>query len=586
MKTFNTLFTQFALVVLVLNSYSMVAQKEPGYLKNQTPTYNEIIKTYKKLDAINDIALLKEIGKTGIGKPLHLFVIDIDKNFKPTSNKRVIFINNGIHPGEACGIDACIQFSKDLLSDKLNQKEILKNVIICIVPVYNIGGCLNRNSTSRQNQNGPELHGYRGNGKNLDLNRDFIKCDSKNAKSLVKTFHYWDPDIYIDTHSSNGSDYQYVMTLVNNQVDKLGSTMSLFLKTYVLDNMYDHMKKAGYEMSPYVETFQWFYPPDSGIVAFFDNARNAVGFAGTFNSLGFFTETHMLKPYHKRVLSTYQFIVGMCGVVNKYSLKLKKTRQEAIEETKNQKEFPVKWSLDKKRKFSLNFKGYTAKTKTSEVTGLAFTYYDRNEPYQKNIPYYPAYKIEKTITKPEYYIIPQAYDDVIERLALNNIELKRLQKDTVLKLEAYYIEDFKTRNAYENHYMHHDVKLRSEMQKIKLYKGDYFVKTNQKGNKYIVEVLEPESDDSFFAWNFFDGCLQRKEWFSPYIFDETCKEILEKKPEIKEALAKAIEKNPKMAENGYAQMAFIHSKAIGYNKMYMRYPVFRLNDNLNSLPIN
>ena len=147
--------------------------------------------------------------------------------------------------------------------------------------------------------------------------------------------------------------------------------------------------------------------------------------------------------------------------------------------------------------------------------------------------------------------------EVIERMELNNLKYSTLQKDTSIELQVYYIEDYKTRDAYENHYMHYDVKTRTEIQKIKLYKGDFFVKTNQKSNRYIVKVLEPESDDSFFAWNFFDGCLQRKEWFSPYIFEETAKKILETQPEIKEALKKAIVENPKMAQNDYAQLLFI-----------------------------
>ncbi len=587
MKTcFNNL-TQLAFAVLLsVSSYSAIAQEQPGYLRNQTPAYHEILETYENFDNQNDITKLIKIGETDIGKPLHLFIIDLDKRFKPTTTKRVIFINNGIHPGEACGIDASIQFSKDLLSGKLNQKEILKNAIICIVPVYNVGGCLNRNSTSRQNQNGPELHGYRGNGRNLDLNRDFIKLDSKNAKSLVEAFHRWNPDVFIDTHSSNGADYQYIITLVNNQTNKLNQTLAKHLDNKMLPFMYNYLKKTGYEMTPYVETLNWNFPPDSGIVAFFDNARYAIGFTGLFNTFGFFTETHMWKPYHQRVVSTYHFIVGMSKFVNKNAKEISTIRQKARKEIANQNEFILKWSLDKTKKQSLLFKGYAAKIKTSEVTGLPRKYYDRNEPYEKEIDYFTNFKAEKSIKKPEYYIVPQAYTSVIERLDINNIEHKRLLKDTAIEVQMYYIEDFKTRNAYENHYMHYDVKVRPETQKIQFYKGDYFIRTNQKGNKYIVEVLEPESDDSFFAWNFFDGCLQTKEWFSPYIFEETAKEILEKQPEIKAALKKAIEEDPKMAQNAYAQLAFIHKNAIGYNKMYMRYPVFRINKSIGALPIN
>lgn len=575
------LFKLALIAFFLVSNYFVYAQEQKGYFNNQTPAYNEIIQTYQELDKKNENASLIEIGETDIGKPLHLFIISNDGDFDPISihkkDRRIIFINNGIHPGESCGIDASIQFVSDLLSGKLKSNEILKNTVFCIVPVYNIGGCLNRNSTSRQNQNGPELHGYRGNAKNLDLNRDFIKCDSKNAKSLVGAFHQWNPDVYIDTHSSNGADYQYVITLVTNQPDKMNPSLASFMNKNMLPFIYGFMNKADYEMTPYVESMNWNNPPDSGIVAFFDNSRYAIGFAGLFNTFAFFTETHMLKPYKERVLSTYQFILGMSEFVAQEDAQIKKIRKKAVDDTEKQSVFALKWSLDLSKKSKLNFKGYAAKTKKSEVTGLTRLYYDRNEPFEKHVDYYPHFKIDKEINKPAYYIIPQAYTDVIERLSLNNILYTKLEKDTSIEVECYYIQGFKTREAYENHYMHYNVEVEPENQKVRFYKGDFVVKTNQSGNKYIIEVLEPESDDSFFAWNFFDGCLQKKEWFSPYIFEETAKKIIESQPEIKKALAEAIRQNPEMAKNDYAQLAFIYEKGIKYNEMYNRYPVFRLN---------
>ena len=101
--------------------------------------------------------------------------------------------------------------------------------MIVIIPVYNVGGALNRGSYSRANQNGPEAYGFRGNARNLDLNRDFIKCDSRNARSFNRLFNQWKPDVFVDTHTSNGADYQYVMTLISTQKDRLGGALGEFL---------------------------------------------------------------------------------------------------------------------------------------------------------------------------------------------------------------------------------------------------------------------------------------------------------------------------------------------------------------------
>src|SRR4029079_8501687 len=121
------------------------------------------------------------------------------KNSKTT----VILINNGIHPGEPDGIDASMMLARDIVTGKLALPE---NVVLAIVPVYNIGGCLDRSKNYRVDQNGPEEFGFRGNSQNLDLNRDFIKTDSKDAKAFEFIFRAIDPDVMIDNHVSNGAD--------------------------------------------------------------------------------------------------------------------------------------------------------------------------------------------------------------------------------------------------------------------------------------------------------------------------------------------------------------------------------------------
>ena len=107
----------------MLFSVFLFGQYKPMYQENKTPTYSKVIDYYKFLAKKYDQAFLFEEGKTDIGKPLHLFVISFEKDFSPGSikkkNKRVVLINNGIHPGESCGIDASLQFATDLLSGKL-----------------------------------------------------------------------------------------------------------------------------------------------------------------------------------------------------------------------------------------------------------------------------------------------------------------------------------------------------------------------------------------------------------------------------------------------------------------------------------
>ena len=570
------------LLAVLLVQVSLAGQYKPQYKENKTPTYDQVIDAYMYLAHKYKQAVLFEEGKTDIGKPLHLFVISGDKDYSPESikkkNKRVILINNGIHPGESCGIDASLQFATDLLSGKLKAKNYLKNTLICIIPIYNVGGSLNRGPYSRMNQVGPEQHGFRGNAKNLDLNRDFIKSDSENAKSFARIFHKWQPDVFIDTHTSNGADYQYSLTLIATQSDKLNPIMANYMDHKMLPYLYKSMKESPYEMTPYVQTLKQI--PDSGIYAFNDSPRYASGYTTLFNTIGFITETHMLKPYKNRVLSTYDFILNLTEFVNKNSDELGELRQKAFDLTKKQKEFTLKWTLDKSKDSTIIFKGYEAKYKTSEITGMQRLYYDRSEPYEKKIKYYHHYKAVKTIKKPAYYIIPQAWQKLISLLKINNIKLEILSKDTIMLVNAYFIDDFKTRDAYENHYLHSNISVDTKPVQIKFYKGDFVVETNQKGNNFIMNTLEPEAVDSYFAWNFFDAILQPKEWMSDYIFEETAVKILKDHPEIKKELEEAKKTDKMLAKNHYWQLYFIYQRSKYFEKTYRRYPVFRIEDKI------
>ncbi len=212
----------------------------------ESPPYPEIIDWWKKLDARSGKVKMLTMGMTDAGYPLHLIVVSNngDYNFSNIrkNNKRIILINNGIHPGEPDGIDASMLMVRDIVANKY---KIPDNIILAIIPVYNIGGCLNRSVNYRIDQNGPIEKGFRGNSQNLDLNRDFIKCDSKDARAFAEIFHLADPDVFVDNHVSNGADYQHVMTLLTSQHNKLGGVMGEFLNKQFEPALYyvDERKK-------------------------------------------------------------------------------------------------------------------------------------------------------------------------------------------------------------------------------------------------------------------------------------------------------------------------------------------------------
>lgn len=547
--------------------------------ENETVTYYEAIDWYKKLADHHPEAKLLSYGATDAGKPLHLFVMSEDRDFDPQSvkrsGKRIVLINNGIHPGEPEGIDASIWFADDVLRNHNNMRKLLDNTVICIIPVYNVGGCLNRSAYHRSGQTTPKACGHRGNAKNLDLNRDFAKMDTRNAEAFATIFRTWDPDTFLDTHTTNGSDHQYVITLIPYQPDGLPDALGDFFREEMIPFLYEKMAAMDYEMIPYVNYMN--ESPKDGISLYVQPPRYSTGYTGLFNTLGFMTENHIYKDFPDRVRSVYYFLIALTEFTENHGDEISQLRKEANKETANRKEFAIEWELDTSRYEMIRFKGYEGEIGISPVTGLERFGYNRDKPYDVMVPFYDRHLESKTIKAPAYYILPQAWDEVVERLKINQVKMHRLSKDTAITVEQYRITDVDTREwQYNWHRYHSGVTVEPETTVVHFYAGDYVIPMNQAANRYLVEMLEPEAKDSFFRWNFFDPCLERREYYSSYGFEENAMKYLEEHPEFRKQFEEAVKNDPELAKNHRAQLGYIYNNTEWADNRTGRYPVVRV----------
>lgn len=552
------------------------AQPYERFRQNQSYDYASLIDEYKKLDEQFKTASLIPFGKSDVGKDLHVFIINSDEVFVfdsiRNSPKTVVLINNAIHPGEPCGVDASLKLAWQLLS----ANDALSNdLIIAIIPMYNVGGGLNRACCSRANQNGPEEAGFRGNARNLDLNRDFIKADAKNTRAFQRLYHSLNPDVFIDTHTSNGADYPYVMTLICTQHNKLHPLLGNYQKQVFEPALYALMKEKNYDLCPYVNTLQ--EVPDSGIVEFMESPRYSTGYTAQFHSFGFVTEAHMLKPFEERVLATHAMLLSILEFSASKREIIKELRKEAVLKSMEQEAFYLNHELDKSKHTEFLFKGYEASYKKSEITGAPRLFYNQDKPFEKPVPFYETYIGKDLVKAPKAYLIPQVWAEVVDRLQEQQVQMIPIERDTNMLVEVYYIDDFKTVSMpYEGHYLHYDMQLRKDTQLVQVFEGDFLIPTAQKHKRFILEVLEPQAIDSYFAWNYFDEILQQKEWFSAYVFEDKALEILKKNPSLKKNFEMKKRQDPEFAANPRAQLYYIYKHSDYYEAGHKRYPVFRL----------
>lgn len=577
--------TRILLLLLFLPAVSVFANKtDTAFITpfersggTQTATYDEVTDFFFSLQkAYPSTLTIGEMGPADNGYPLRYVAFTNDGKLDPAeirrSNKLVILVNNAIHPGEPDGVDASMMLLRDAAIGTIT---IPDNVLLVVVPVFNIGGALNRNSHSRANQNGPESYGFRGNARNLDLNRDFIKCDAAQTLGMVDLFSRINPDLFIDNHVSNGADYQHVMTLLTTQHDKLGGACGAYMHNVLTPALYEGMKEKGYDLVPYVNAFR--NTPETGWTEFYEPPRYASGYAALLRTMAYVAETHMLKPFPDRVKATYALLQTLINTGSKNATAIKEAREKDRVAQQKQNEFVLDWRVDTTLCDSILFRGFASGYKPSKVSGLPRLYYDRTKPYSRKVPFYNHYIPASTVKAPLAYIIPKTWTPVIIRLRNNGVRLQRVSYDSLMEVTAYRIDSFKTTTApYESHYLHYDVHATPYTTKILITTGDYIVWLKQDAKRYLIETLEPTAPDAFFAWNFFDGILQQKEYFSSYVFEDVAADLLEKSPTLRNELEQKRKNDSEFAKDARAQLDFVYRHSDYMEPEYMRYPVFRI----------
>jgi len=555
--------------------FTTLFEKSKG---KETPEYKDVIAYYTNLaDAYEQISLFS-FGQTDSGEPLHLVVYDRNGIYNvdeiKSSLKNRILINNGIHPGESDGIDASMMLLRDIVQNDSLQKKY-QNSIICVIPVYNIGGSLNRNSHTRANQNGPLEYGFRGNARNYDLNRDFIKQDTKNAAAFAEIFHTVNPDVFIDNHVSNGADYQYAITHLFTQHNKLGGSLGSFLQNEMRPGLEQSLAQKDIIITPYVNV--WGNTPEVGFSQFFDSPRYSTGYTTLFNTLGLMVETHMLKPYKIRVEQTYELLFSAFDFTEENSAKINELRAKATEEILAKKTYPIQYAVDREKYRTLKFKGYEGSYIESKVTNGKRLFYDKNKPFEKDTKYFDEFKVTKEIEIPVAYILPKGWHDIVARLDNNLIEYTRFSKDTTISVTVNHVKDFKSRNApYEGHYLHYNTEVFSSSKEVTFKKGDLYIPTNQNGVRYLLETLEAEATDSFFNWNFFDTVLQKKEGYSAYVFEDVAEQILKDNEFLKNEFENKLKEDKDFEKNPRKQLDFIYKNSPYYEKAHLMLPVFKV----------
>lgn len=546
----------------------------------ESPDYDNTLKYFQKFADNTPYVIIKTIGLTPQGRELKVIIVSKDRAFTPEQAKKtgkaILLIQNGIHPGEVEGKDACMLLLREIIITK-EKAHFLDNTILLIIPVLNIDGHERISPFNRPNQNGPKKMGWRTNALNLNLNRDYLKADTPEIKSFLKLFNDWLPDFMIDNHTTNGADYQYHVTYGIETHQNIDRGLLSFIERKYLPNLLQKVEDDGFTIGPYMEFKSGTI--ESGIIDLPAPPRLSHGYCATQNRICLLVETHSLKPFANRVFSTKSMMEHTISFVNDNYKEIVLLNRLADKQTiKNylvdNKKFPLVLAGNGKFDKFL-FKGFEWYDEHSEVTGSTVRKYTNN-PMEIEIPIFNKANSLKKITVPAAYLIPPQFLEIIEIIKAHQIKFNLIKTKKKLKVQKYKFEkvQFASR-PYEGRHLP-SYTCSAFNQTVEVETGTLIVYTNQRALRVIVNLLEPEAPDSFVNWGFFNAFFERKEYAEAYVMEPYAKQMIKEDSQLRAEYYKMLNEDESFRNNSGERLDFFYKRSPFYDKGENVYPIMRL----------
>jgi len=562
------------------NSWTTTFETSDGL---RSASYDEMLDYSHRLADASPQITFDIIGVSAGGYEIPIMIINKTGLSTPeevrASGDLVMLVEGGIHPGEAEGIDAILMLARDIaITHELEY--LLDHVTFIFLPSFNVDGHNRLSPYNRINQNGPEEMGWRANSQNLNLNRDFLKADTPEMHAWLKMFNTWLPDFFIDCHTTDGADYQYVLTYMMEIFGTMDPMLTRWQEKEFLPFVQGKMDVAGQLMNPYVSFRRW-HDPQSGLRSGPAAPRLSQGYTAIQNRPGLLIETHMLKPHKDRTLATYDLIVFSAEFLNKNPDKLKVIIKAAdgttADDAFRDRPFPLRWKRDDTDSTMVEFKGVEYDIIESDLTGGKWFQYHPDKPISFELPWFNKSIPSVLVDLPEAYIIPQQWYEVIYRLALHGINVNYLREDTEVWVEQYRFKNPRwSRRPYEGRFAISNIEYDAFMDTVVYPKGSAVVDMNQRTARVIANILEPNAPDSYVYWGFFSAIFEQKEYSETYVMEGLAREMMEADPDLKAEFEKKIEEDPEFGKNQWGMLNWFYSKSPYWDEKKNLYPVGKI----------
>jgi hypothetical protein len=550
----------------------------------ETPRYAETMAFCERMAANSREITITSFGKSAQERLLPLVIVDQNRLTTPEeirkSGKIVVLIQACIHSGECEGKDAGLMLIRDIVIEK-KYPGLLDHLSILFIPIFNVDGHERFGPYNRINQNGPKEMGWRVTANNLNLNRDHLKAETPEMKAWLALFNEWLPEFFIDTHTTDGADYQYMLTYLMEVFGGMDPGLTDWCKTTFLPAMTASMERSGFPVFPYIEFRNW-HNPRSGLESNPAPPMLSQGYTSLRNRPGLLIETHMLKPYDQRVASTYQCLLSSLKILGKEYTRLRERVNQADVHTASpsfrSEKFPLQFETSTTDSTMVTFKGIKYEVVKSEITGEEWFRYG-TEKVNMELPYFAMNSPSLTTRLPEAYIIPVEWNAIIEKLKIHGVNMYRLQKDTLLLISTYRMGNPKWNpQSYEGRHALYQFEA-TDITEQRLFKaGSMVVNMNQQQARIIAHLLEPKGNGSLLYWGYFDATLEQKEYGEHYVVEAMIPKMMEENPGLREEFETKKRNDPAFAKNPNQVLNWFYSKTPYWDSRKDIYPIGKIFD--------
>ncbi len=470
-----------------------------------TARYEEVMNLCKRIEAAsNGTARLTTLGTSTQGRSIPLMIVADPPISTPeeaaNSGKVVAFVIGNIHAGEVDGKEGLLMLLRQIVVNK--NDPLRENLILIAAPIYNADGNEKFAKTNRPGQVGPDEMGVRPNGQGLDLNRDFVKLEAPETRGLIKVLNEWNPHLFIDLHTTNGSYHRYTITYQGPKNPAGDPGVLAYCRDKLMPGAGEALKKkTGFESFFYGN----FEKNNTLWTTYGASPRFGTTYVGLRGRMSVLSESYSYADYKTRVIASREFARAVLQYAADHSLE---TRERVLVARTSG------FVTDPKLMNPVAIRS-EARASKDKVTILGFIEEKRGnrtvptkEPKDYLCGFEQDFVPTLSVPRPHAYLVPAKFEKAIANLKLHGAKVEPLDTAVTMDVEVDVIDAIdRAPRPFEGH---RTIDLKTTQKKVRreIPAGTAVVQTEGPIANLLVYLLEARSDDGLATWNFFDEGLE------------------------------------------------------------------------------